>query len=227
MEYSIITLDNPARNWYKENIRKNIGDIPFVEMSSIDGRAKYAHGLKIELGLKDTEWRYSQGELGVWLSHFIRWRYVSKSNQPLLVFEDDAIIRANFLERLNSLMSEIPDDYDFVSLWVPENQRQDYMYNVRYDITGTPVVHAPNTTGKSIYDIGLERASKVYQGYGLVATIYSPQGGKKLVKYADMYGLSTPADCFIFQHAHAERLNGYAPKPYHVFVEYDWPETTR
>lgn len=227
MDYSIISIGNPKREVYKANIRKYMTGHNEIQLPSIDGRHPEAHNVRKSLGLKEGEWGHTEGEMGVWLSHFFRWDYVSHSYQPLLVFEDDAIIGESFVDDLNLLMEEVPDDWDFVSLWVPDNQHIDYTYDVVYNGEGIPKHRGINKTGTSYYDIGKSRIAKVYQGYGLVATLYSPQGGKKLVTLADQRGLSDPVDCFMFQHAHAGRLNGYAPKPLRTFVQYDWPETTR
>jgi len=224
MKYSIISI-NDKRAGYKENIRRNM-DCPELKSASIDGLTADLKGLTKLYGLKNTDWQPSYGEMGIWLSAFIRWYRVSQMNEPLVVFEDDAIIRTGFVAQAENIISQLPEDWDFVSLWIPENQRIDYRYNLKYDETGAPQIFGMRPDGMpSYFDYGAPDVAKVYQGYGMVATMYSPQGGNKLVKLARSRGIYTPVDCFLMLEAHRGKLNGYAPKPDNIFVDYDWPET--
>jgi GR25 family glycosyltransferase involved in LPS biosynthesis len=177
-------------------------------------------------GLKWTDWTPSYGEAGIWLSNYIRWYRASQMSEPLIVFEDDAIIDEHFNAHIRTIMPQLPDNWDFVALWVPDNQRIDYRYNLRYNEHGDPEIYGMRPDGlPSYFDFGAPDLAKAYQGYGIVAMMYSPAGGTKLMKLAKKYGMRNPVDCFIFQEAHKGALNGYAPKPDKVVVSYDWPET--
>lgn len=221
MKYSIISI-NDKRAKYKEAIRAYAGYEEII-VASIDGQAVDLNKLMKAYGLKWTDWTPTAGEAGVWLSNYLRWYRVTQMNEPLIVFEDDAIIGPAFTGQMEHILPQLPPKWDFVSLWVPDNQRQDYLYDLTYDENGEPIITGRRTN--SLFDIGQTSIAKVYQGYGMVATMYSPEGGKKLMNLTKKHGIYTPVDCFLMQQAHRGKLNGYAPKPFHTFVSYDWPET--
>jgi GR25 family glycosyltransferase involved in LPS biosynthesis len=230
VKYSIITI-NDKRKYYKDQIRQHVG-LEEERIVSVDGSYMNRDGL-IESHLDDlglwisSQWPLSLGEIGVWMSNLLHWERVAVMDEPLVVFEDDAVIDAHFSEHMNTIVSQLPDDWDFVALWVPDNQRIDYRYNLRYNEHGTPEIYGMRPEGlPSFFDFGSRDLARVYQGYGMVAMMYSPAGGRKLAELAKKYGLRNPVDCFIFEEAHKGALNGFAPKPDKVFVSYDWPETT-
>ena len=234
-DYTIISIDD-RRKAYKEKIRKNMRPREELLLPSVDGRTANAPEMLKRFGIPRQEWTPHQGEFGVWMSNFLRWQFVAQHDRPLIVFEDDAKILPNFNANLQIASEELPDDWDFMSLWVPENQRQDYMYDCTYNVHGYRQIVSPvRKDNLSGYHFGAQHIARAYQGYGLVAMMYSPKGGARLVELARELGVYTPVDLFIYDRSHAtwaakpgERweLNGYAPKPFYVFVEYDWPETT-
>ncbi len=229
MKYSIISI-NDKRRAYKDAIRQNVG-MELEHINSVDGVYMNRDG-KIEQHLNDiglslsSIWPLQLGEIGIWMSNYLHWQRVAEMTEPLVVFEDDAIIDEHFSEHMHTLMTQLPENWDFVSLWVPENQRMDYRYNLEYDENGVPKIYGMRPQGlPSYFDYWSNTVAKVYQGYGMVAMMYSPAGGRKLTELAKKYGLRNPVDCFIYEEAHKGALNGFAPKPDHVFVSYDWPET--
>lgn len=224
MKYTILTI-NDDRKAYKDKIRQYAG------FDEIELPAFNAYEEDPVQGIKDRglEWKPNwsnakRGELGVWLSNYDRWAYVDHLGEPLIVFEDDAVIGQDFPWRFDALYQELPDDWDFVALWVPDNQRQDYLYNNVYDECGTPRTNGFLTPDESIFRIpGKSYAALVYQGYGMVSLMYSPNGGRKLVDLAHSQGIDGPVDCWLYAEAHKGNLNGYAPKPEHAeIVTYDW-----
>lgn len=230
MKYNIVTISedkNSERYAYKLLIRHFVEfdevDIPAVDARNVDLRHELEkRGLSIP-----NPHAFSIGEVGIWLSMFDCWQWSVDNNEELIVFEDDAAPHARFNERFEALYSEIPDDYDFVCLWVPENQRQDYRYMVEYNSEGLPNIYGSLPHGDSLFDFGATRAARVYNGYGNVAQLFSPKGSKFFIDRAREVGLYTPVDCYQYQEAHSGRCKGYGPKPqYANLVNYDWPVTT-
>jgi GR25 family glycosyltransferase involved in LPS biosynthesis len=227
VKYNIISL-NDERLAYKENIRANT---EFEEMHhpAVDGRVVDLPTEYSKRGLFPTGWTPKLGEAGVWLSNFDRWEYAATLDEPFVVFEDDAIIGPDFDTNVSVLLEYLPDDWDFCALWVPENQRLDYFYDVEFNEIGDPVHRGPNLSNqRSVFRYGNANVvALVYQGYGMVSLMYSPVGAAKLVDLARETGVSTPVDCWIYQQAHLGRLNGYAPHPYAPkIVDYDWRAET-
>lgn len=228
LKYTIISL-NDDRKHYKDNIRKNV---VFEEMHVPAYNANEHHpfeGIALRGLNLDPIWpNAKRGELGVWLSNYDRWKLVSTMEEPLIVFEDDAIVDNTFSEKFDAFVRQLPNGWDFAALWVPENQRQDFRYNLTYDWAGNPIVKGMLPAERSLFAVpNSDRVALVYQGYGMVSLMYSPQGGKKLVSLAKQYGITGPVDCWIYEQAHMGNLNGYAPRPEHAeIVTYDWSATS-
>jgi GR25 family glycosyltransferase involved in LPS biosynthesis len=224
VSYNIISIDD-KRLSYKNHIRETITypevSIPAINGSEIDIQAELS-----SRGLKVTPGVFSVGEIGIWLSMYDCWQWAAGNNEILITLEDDAIPRHYFDEAVDLFLKEVPDDWDFMCLWVPDNQKQDYMYNVKFDIDG--IAHIKGYAQTSLFDFeGGHFLSRVYNGYGNVAMMFNPKGAKFLMDRVAETGLYTPVDCFMYQQAQSGRCNGYGPKPIHAtLVDYDWAETT-
>lgn len=226
MKFSIITLDHPEREHYREAIRRFV---PYDEVTipAVDGRMV---NVKEEWAKRDiplASWTYKMGEAGVWLSNFDNWQWAADNNEELIVFEDDAVVNAGFVQHFDNFYNHLPPEWDFASLWVPENQRVDYQYDVSWDINGDPVHEGPTRHyADSQFKYNLF-AAHVYQGYGMVSLMYSPTGAAKLIERARATGPYTPVDCWVYQQAHLGWLDGYAPTPiFCKIVSYDWSAET-
>ena len=224
MKYTIITL-NDDRAFYKNLIRTRVR-YDEIEMPAVDGRAA---DIDQELELRDLKWvgweNAKRGEMGVWLSNFDRWKLAAGMDEPLIVFEDDAMPHPGFNIYMDEIMEHLPSDWDFISLWVPDNQKQDYLYDIEFNENGEHIwTSRPwRTNETSKYRVAnSNRVALAFQGYGMVSLMYSPTGANKLVHLARQTGLTGPVDCWIFQQAHTGRVQGYSCHPHfaHV-VRYD------
>jgi GR25 family glycosyltransferase involved in LPS biosynthesis len=221
VKYNIISL-NDDRKVYKDYIRANTS-LEEIYVPAVDGRSV---DIREELNKRDlftTGWLPKQGEAGVWLSNYDNWLAASEMDEPLIVFEDDAIIEKEFDDKLNALIEELTVPWDYVALWVPENQIQDYVYNIYFDPKGDPVRIGDNLPYALSHFKNTRRTARVYQGYGMVSLMYSPEGGKRLLDLAHERGMYTPVDCFVYQQAHMGNVKGFAPTPIFAnIVRYDW-----
>lgn len=232
MNYCIISLDD-ARKAYKERIRERV-NLPEISVEAFDGRRDDPvaevgrRGYRISSQQK--HWGIpKRGELGCWISHMNAWELCVETGESLVVFEDDAIPALGFDSALDPFLADLPDNWGFMSLWVPPDQLQDYQYSVEYDWYDGAARILGTKWGESDYKF-TETLAKVYQGYGMVATLYSPHGAKILLDAAAEMGLYSPVDCFLYLTAHTfrtPRLYGFAPAPTDAhLVGYDWPTTT-
>lgn len=229
MKYNIISI-NDDRAEYKERIRHRVR-MDEVSIPATDGREV---DLFTELEKRDLRYLMeygvlTKGELGIWLSTFDCWQWAVDNQEELVTFEDDAIPTQNFNHVLNLFHNELPADYDIMSLWVPQNQLIDFQYDAVFDEDGIPTNVGPNRhSALSIYNCGKIRIARVYQGYGNVALLYSPQGAERLIDHVQTHGIKGPVDCWIFQRAHTGIVTGYAPKPHwaNKAVGYDWAAET-
>jgi GR25 family glycosyltransferase involved in LPS biosynthesis len=215
IEYCIISISED-RAAHKESIRHNVklpaaGEIEFVNARDTEQLNRI---MKKHSDITLREWTPKLGELGVWLSQVQCWDYAANmSADALIVFEDDALVSPGFKGFLDLYLEDLPEDWDFLSLAVPENQRKDFLYRQVYDDTGHPknIIRAGEKAFE--YEYGAPILARAYQGYCCVATMYSKQGAQKLLTLAKEYGMYTPVDCFLFLSSHRGRLNAFAPKP--------------
>lgn len=221
MKYTIITL-NDERQAYKDVIRKTI-HLGEIVMPAVDGGAVDVWDELRKRGIYKNVWFSAKiGELGVWMSNFDRWELASTMDEPLIVFEDDATPDSSFDRKISDFITELPRDWDFAALWVPEEQRQDYLSNVIYE-NGVAKRRGVLPPKRSLFRVeGTLRVARVYQGYGMIALVYSPTGGRRLLELTREYGLTGPVDLWIYEQAHRGNLNGFAPRPeYASIVHYD------
>jgi GR25 family glycosyltransferase involved in LPS biosynthesis len=135
---------------------------------------------------------FKPGELGNFGSHYSAWQYVIDNDlDSLLVFEDDASIHSDFIGKYNTIMYNVPEDYDVMSIFVDPNQYS----RCRPD------------------DYINDYITKGYQDWSTLCYVVSRQGAKKLVKYVNEIGMDHPTDWFIFRKGHAGIFNVYTVPP--------------
>lgn len=97
----------------------------------------------------------SKGEWGCAMSHVRIWRdIVEKKYETTLVFEDDVKLRPDFKEKLNKIIDQLPNDWDFVNLGTDWTLSIDYA-----DCTDDLKVGQSITT--HAYIISLKHAQKL------------------------------------------------------------------
>jgi GR25 family glycosyltransferase involved in LPS biosynthesis len=140
-------------------------------------------------GHKGNGWKL--GELGIWASNYSAWKNFGKSeHEMLMLMEDDIVLSKVFNEKLCKYLEELPDDWDFFTVYIPS------FGNIRYKV---------NKLG---LDIGKENVCKVYQSWSCLCYVVSKSGAKKLLKEVQK-PVTSPIDHWLFYN---ENLNGYAIK---------------
>jgi len=225
MKYHIYSI-NDSRIKSKALIHDRVN----LEIADIQTFNAYEESIKEffdSRGIGFSGWRPKVGEAGIWASIILALEWSVANEESVVCFEDDAIPVADFNERFTAFVKELPAEYDFAALWVPNNQRQDYYYYVKYNEYGDPIqVSIPPGWQRGVdsrYAIhGLDIVSRIYQGYGGVAIMYSPAGARKILEIIKERGVFTPSDCCLCQLAHMGLIYGFAPKPDYNMIDYDW-----
>lgn len=232
INYAIISIDD-SRQEKKSHIRNvlffydEVKDIEYIRGADLEQVKRFREQNPQMMG--SSLYTPRLGEIGVWLSQYNCWKWAAENKRHLMVFEDDAILEPNFEKNWMTLLEELPADYDFLAIFVPNNQLGDYNAIIKYDEEGVPTVWNQTSPEWSSFNFGAKNLAKAYQGYGAVATMFSPKGAQKLIDIAHERGIYTPVDCFFFLNAHSGRLDGYAPKPDSMFprlVSVDWNAPT-
>lgn len=214
-KYGIISVDDsrlPQKQWIEEVMH------PWerLEFQSVDGsdteqrrEAMQKHGLTL------GTWLPKAGELGIWLSHLNVWEAIAAQESDVAIFEDDAIPTADFKDLFYKFYEELPPDWDFMALYIPDNQFGNYNFLI---VHGGQIV-----IGDFFVQPGAQYISRAYQTYSCVATLYSPRGAGKLLSLCRERGLDTPIDCLLYEMVHFHKAFGFAPLPNQPrIVNYDW-----
>ena len=151
---------------------------------------------------KKYERSYLLGELGITASLVVACEYIIKNNlEEMLIFEDDAVITGDFVNRLSNCYADLPNDYDYL-------------------VSGT-VFPAKRITDKLDAEILINSeyiCQADLQDADLRMVLYSKQGAKKILDALTQRGFVAPIDEFIFDLTREKYLNGYTTFFHHSLV---------
>jgi len=200
MKYSIMHVNDRSKE--KMDMNKSIlssfeyvDDIEYFNGNVGNGRDVLNH-----IGINCDKWSPYDGrsfpalpgEYGVWVSTINVWKYmINNKIDKFLILEDDISLNNNFVDTLQQCIKDLPEDFDFLSLYYFDEQN--------YDSEQT--------------EVGSENIKRSYEQYSAgQATIYSLSGAKKLFKLIKRKGLEYTSDCFIFKQSQLGLVQGYSIK---------------
>ena len=118
----------------------------------------------------------SPGMIGCWLSHYGIWLNIIRNNEDnVLVLEDDAFPAADYKQRINKVLAEIPKDYDLVyfgCIGTCEVSGNNF-YKILDGEKGNEVVYQDNKKLENIVKPAFPLATHAY--------MISQKGAKKLL----------------------------------------------
>jgi hypothetical protein len=118
-------------------------------------------------------WIYQ--ELGIWASNYLAYKdFLNSDYEYLMLFEDDVVINANFLELVDSYMRELPEDWDVFYPYSPE---------------------PPLFYGEVISD----HLCRPYTTWSNAAYMVSKKGVKKLIDSVETEAIYMPIDWHILK----------------------------
>lgn len=200
MKYSIMHINNRSIDKINKNktILKSfeyVDDIEYFNGNVGNGRDVLNH-----IGINCDVWAPYDGrsfpalpgEYGVWVSTVNVWKYIIDNKiEKFLLLEDDISLNNDFVEELNKCLNDLPNDFDFLSLYYFDEQNHD----------------------SDESEIGSDNIKKSINQYSAgQATVYSLSGAKKLFKLIKRKGLEYTSDCFIFKQSHLGLVQGYSIK---------------
>lgn len=210
MKYCIIHVNDRAKDnmEYNKNILSSFDYVEDIEF--FNGNTGNAWDVLNHREIKLDVWNPYDGrkmlplpgELGIWVSLINTLEYiVNHQIEKMLVLEDDIKLDSNFIHNLNLCIDELPENFDFLSL---------YYFNGQNEITQTT-------------DLGLKNIHRSNNQYSAgQATIYSLLGAKKILKLVKRKGIEYTTDCFIFKQSHLGFIDGYSITPDNLlFLQHD------
>jgi hypothetical protein len=134
-------------------------------------------------------WRL--GAIGIWASWFKAFQaFNSTDKQALIVLEDDLWFRDEIFQKLPQVFQGLPDDWDYVTMFSPENEWHLYK---GIDIDSDGVLTTPFAT------------------WSCAAVAFSKQGVEKILRYMSS-GISQHCDLFLYMND-KNNLKGFALSP--------------
>jgi len=185
MRYTIFSVDD-SRSHYTRRIRRELAGWEEVVTDCVDGRVKEHLKEAQEKHPYPVNFEAKVGHLGIWYTVLN-----SFESAPLVTFEDDALLGQHFQTHFNWRISELPDDADFFSLFLPRDS--DHLYRDSY------------ARGEFI--------GKTYQLYGGVSMYYTEKGVEKIRRLLERDGLTGQYDNVLYRYSQTGELNGYCSKP--------------
>lgn len=208
IKFSIISINDRAAD-NKKNIRDILSKYDEVSASYVDGNNSNTLDILNNLNITLDGWDYRSkpmpGELGVWLSNINLFKKIIEDEiDNLIIFEDDAVINNDFCNELNMIISDLPKDYDFISLVFPSSSK--YMYKEDANINN---------------NVSLAK----YNHFGLYSIMWSNKGAKTILESLNKTGITSPIDIYLFNYlAKNNIVKGYSVSPERkqiVFHGYD------
>jgi hypothetical protein len=192
MVYTIFSVDN-SRQHYIDRLRTGLSSIKEIQTYCVDGRipeelekAQKQHPYAINYDAK-------VGQLGIWYTVLN-----ALDSAPIITFEDDAMLGADFNQHLRLRFHELPGNTDFFSLFIPRDS--DHMHDPKNDV------------GQYI--------TKAYQRYGGVSMYYTPRGAEKIKALLERDGITGQYDDTLYAYSKSGELEGYCSQPRHPDLVY-------
>lgn len=207
MRYTLVSLDD--KRWeFKRNIRAVLTGWDHVEIPAVDGRddqtltETLAKRGNPKVGYPGA----TVGQIGRWLTFLDHLDFVAKTDEPLLVVEDDSILANDFTIRFPQVEADVPDNADFFSLFVPRNKPAD-IYENQY------VGPVALSRIKAEYYTGSDYVVKTYQPYGGVCMVLYPSLAEKMFSLVARNGIKMQFDDYLYHLSDRGTLNGYTVVP--------------
>lgn len=140
----------------------------------------------------------NSGIIGIVASNYLAYkRFLETDKDVMFLFEDDALVSANFAQIAEQYIRELPEDWEFFTLFVPDDCIQWFSY----PRANQPWVKS-NDGGPTTYDLGKPNVVRSYQDWSCAGYAVSRRGAEAAVEDLEANGISDPIDWYIFNLRH-------------------------
>jgi GR25 family glycosyltransferase involved in LPS biosynthesis len=197
MKYAIISINDRAKDNI-ENTRRVLSSYEEVSIRSVNGHTEPIKDIMKDLSIHKDNWQWvppRNGEIGVWLSNiFVFKKMIEEDIDMLILLEDDAMLSNNFINTFENLLSEVPKDFDFVSLQYPKSSKVNFKDDAEIDLDKVCLAK--------------------YNHFGCMSILWSRSGALKMMESISNTGLTFPIDLYMYEYLIKENLiNAYSIKP--------------
>jgi hypothetical protein len=136
------------------------------------------------------------GAVGIWVGTYLAYKaFLSTDADALLMFEDDVVVSKNLFKILGHYASELPEDWDILSLFAPWDTVS--KYTSEHDI------------------INKEFLCKIYQDWSTGGYMISRKAAEYAINDIESNGISAPIDFYLYNF----RYDGEIPD--HIFNSFN------
>ena len=159
-------------------------DLRFAWVEATDGRTLERKTLIQKNILTSHQQHFTAGSLGCAISHRLMWLHCVDVNLPLLVCEDDAILRRDFRKSFVALYQKLPSDWDILLLGYNFNSILDVELIPGLDLQShfSPATLSAKVVRDFIADTTDSNPFPLNNAFGTCSYAISPKGAAQLVE---------------------------------------------
>ena len=159
----------------------NVSWQPGVDGTNLDLDALVRQGV-----LSPSAASWPRGQIGCALSHLEAWRACQSSGESLLVFEDDVLLGVNWCSRLQVLLRQLPEAWDFLLLGWNQDSCLQWEWSMGCSATALfrPRSPEPKQLQTALDQTHEAQLFKLLTGLGLAGYVISASGADRLLDWA-------------------------------------------
>lgn len=211
MKYTIWKI-NDSRRAYTDLIEKQV-QLPRIYVDCINGYDESELDRQLGITGMGGEFDYlnTPGEVGVWLTFINTLTYIANQNEPVVTFEDDAILIDDFMDMFEDRIGGLPHDFDFFSLFIPRDHSHWCDYIPEMDSRGVILKGDAIFIGRNRCRVN-HKIFKAWQRYGGVSMLWSPAGARKTLDHINSE-VFKQWDEYVYALSRRNILKGFTSNP--------------
>jgi GR25 family glycosyltransferase involved in LPS biosynthesis len=118
------------------------------------------------------------------MSHYALWQHCVEERQPILIFEDDAVLRRDFSDRVRELVASLEEGWDIIRLGYNCDSIIDIRMTAFCDLRGWFSVKSPSEEQLAEFARSSEPVHlfRLNNAFGICGYLISPKGARILLK---------------------------------------------
>jgi len=192
--FVIFKIDDRAKQNVLD-IKNKLSDLEEIKFESFKANKDNVGGKLNDLKLFINDWKYTKvGEVGIWITKILFLnKMIEDDIKSSLCLEDDTILSDDFYQSFIQIESELPQEYDFLTMVYPKASQ--YMYKEDAIIEGKNICLAK------------------YNYFNIQCLLWSKKGSKKFLDLVKKDGIGDPIDLCLYRYVKNKELNGFSVTP--------------
>ena len=182
----VISLPRSAERLEAFRSNANADDTWIDLVAGVDGQRLDPEDLLQRHLIAPSALSWPRGQLGCALSHLRCLLRCQRNGQPLLVFEDDALLAPNWVDQLEQLLSEAPVDWDLLLLGWNLDSCLQLEWSPGLSLTALFQPRFPDIRQlqEALSGQRPRQWYRLQKGLGLAGYVMSPKGAGRILEWA-------------------------------------------